>query len=233
MDGAPLQDKKMALPLINEDASEKMPYVRFERRAVEDKAASLEAGQYIAKDIDYALITPPYSKDVMVYKVANWFDQLKVDLSNDRLPHEWFDKWKKAYQLWQDGQEMPLEGTAIKGWGVISPAQQETLIKMNVFTVELLADINDEGLRRVGMGALDLKNKAGAWLKQLKSKGPATVEIAELKNKNKQLEGTIESLLSRISSLEKIAKISEQDGVTIMEFPSKKDRIELNEILDE
>ena len=221
----------MALPLINEDANERMPYVRFERRAVEDKAASLAAGQYIAKDVDYALITPPYSKDVMVYKVTNWFDQLKVDMVNGRIPPEWLDKWNKSYAAWQEGQELPVDGTPIKGWGVISPAQQETLIKMHVLTVEDLAAITDEGMHRVGMGGLDLKNKAKAWLKQLKGKGPATVEIAELKNKNKQLEGTIESLLARISSLEQIAKVSEQDGVTIMEFPGN--RIELNELLDE
>lgn len=193
----------MALPLINEDANDRMPYVRFERRPVEDKAASLEAGQYIAKDVDYALITPPYSKDVMVYKASNWFDQLKVDVSNGRLPPEWLDKWKKGYAAWQEGQELPVDGTPIKGWGVISPAQQETLIKMHVLTVEDLAAITDEGIHRVGMGGLDLKNKAKAWLKQLKSKGPATVEIAELKSKNKQLEQTVSDLLARIEKMEK------------------------------
>ena len=55
---------------------ERKPYVRFERMSVEDAAATLAAGRYVAKDVDYVLITPPYSKDVFKQKVKNWFEQV-------------------------------------------------------------------------------------------------------------------------------------------------------------
>lgn len=183
------------------DRKERPAYVRFERLAVEDKRASLEAGHYVARDVDYALITPPYSKDVFKIKVAQWLPDLKQQVHNQRIPQEWADDYEKAYRAWQNGQEMPLKGSPIKGWGVLSPAQQETLIRMNILTVEDLAGINDEGIRRIGMGAVDLKTKAMAWLAQLNDKGPLTQEIAAVKSENAILKSSVETLTRRVEEL--------------------------------
>jgi len=75
----------MALAQIMQNEPGGMPYVRFERVAVEDKAGSLAAGHYVALDVDMANVTPPYSKDIMKYKVLNWFEQLKTDSMNGRI----------------------------------------------------------------------------------------------------------------------------------------------------
>jgi hypothetical protein len=187
--------------IIEAQSSAVMPLVRFERRAVEDKAASRAAGHYVAKDVDYALVTPPYSKDVMHHKLPNWFEQLELDAQKGRVPREWVAKVKLAYDFFKRGQEIPLEGVPIKGWGVISPAQQETLIKLNILTVETLAAANDEGLRRIGMGAIELKHKAEAWLKQLKKAGPATQEIAALKTENEHLKSSVATLEEKVNEL--------------------------------
>ena len=188
------------------DRKDRPAYVKFERLAVEDKAASLAAGHYVARDVDYANITPPYSKDVFKIKVKQWFDDLEMQVRNDRIPRAWVDTYKKAYQAFQNGQEAPLNGTAIKGWGVISPAQQETLVRLNVLTVEDLAAVNDEGLKRIGMGAMDLKNKAIGWLSQLNDKGPLTQEIAALKAENSQLNSTIATLVRQVEELRAMVK---------------------------
>ena len=70
-------------------------------------------------------------------------------------------------------------------------------------TVEDLARINDEGLRRFGIGAADLKNKAIAWLAQLDDKGPLTQEIAALKAENASLKKQVESLTKKVETLSK------------------------------
>jgi hypothetical protein len=206
-----------------------MPYVRFERMAVEDPAATLKAGSYVARDIDYVKITPPYSKDIFTTKVTSWKDQLKTDAANGRIPSEWVQKYHSAYEAWLVGQELPLEGTPIKGWGVCSPAQQETLIRMHVLTVEQLADITHEGLVRVGMGGNDLKNKATAWLKQLKKAGPATIEIAALKKE-------IESLNRIVSNLEdksaELTRLIESSGILKDHHPQLAS-ISANDLMDD
>ena len=45
------------------------PLVRFERHLEEDKLASLAQGRAVTRDVDFAIITPPYSKDE-VFKEA-------------------------------------------------------------------------------------------------------------------------------------------------------------------
>ena len=183
------------------DLKEMAPFVRFERKPIEDKAESERQGRYVAKDVDFALVTAPYSKDIFKQKAKDWFATIKQDMQNGRFPQEWYEKFEKQYEAFKNGQEMPVEGTAIRGWGVISPAQQEELIRMNILTVELLSNINDEGVKRIGMGAVDLKTKAKAWLAQLNDKGPLTLKVAATEKENAILKSSVETLQKQVESL--------------------------------
>ena len=180
---------------------ERPAYVRFERRPMEDKAASISAGRYVAKDVDFALVTPPYSKDCVENKVEQWLINMERNVRDGRIPEKWADQWKASYNSWKNGQEMPLSGTPIKGWGVLSPAQQQTLIAMNCLTVEDLAGINDEGLRRIGMGAVELRDKAKNWLASMKDHGAVTVQLAAMEQENRNLATTVESLKAQVEAL--------------------------------
>ena len=180
---------------------ERPAYVRFERRPMEDKAASIREGRYVAKDVDFALVTPPYSKDCVEYKVEQWLINMERNVRDGRIPEKWADQWKASYNSWKNGQEIPLSGTPIKGWGVLSPAQQATLIAMNCLTVEDLAIINDEGLRRIGMGAVELRDKAKNWLASMKVHGAVTVQLAAMEQENRNLATTVESLKAQVEAL--------------------------------
>ena len=183
------------------DRKEMAPFVRFERKPIEDKAESERQGRYVAKDVDFALITAPYSKDVFKQKAKDWFATIKNDVQNGRFPQEWYEKFEKQYQAFQNGQELPPDGTPIRGWGVISPAQQEELIRMNILTVEVLSNINDEGIKRIGMGAVELKTKAKAWLSQLNDKGPLTLKVAATEKENAILKASVETLQKQVQAL--------------------------------
>lgn len=202
-------------------------YVRFERVAVEDKQESIRQARFVAKDVDYALITPPYSKDVVRIKVTQWITNMDQDVRNERLPASWRDEYLEAYKRWQNGQEMPLHGTPIKGWGVLSPAQQEMLTRINILTVEDLAGVNHEGLQRIGMGSMDLKNKAIAWLAQLQDKGPLTQEVAALKRDNASLLSQVETLSKQVESL--LSKVNVQK----LDPPDQSHLISADDILPE
>ncbi len=214
-----------------EQRKERPAYVRFERVAVEDKVASVKAGHYVARDVDMALITPPYTKDVFKVKVDQWMQNLDQDVRAERFPKEWADRYKEAYRAWQNGQEMPLHGTPIKGWGVISPAQQATLIQMTILTVEDLALINEDGIRRIGMGGVELKTKANAWLAQLQDKGPLTQEIAAVTKENAALKTSVETLTRQVEELTALMKQSPQTPV--YRNPDSGDVISSSDILDE
>jgi hypothetical protein len=180
---------------------ERPALVRFERRPMEDKKASTEQGKYVAKDVDIAIVTPPYSKDQLEFEVNSWLKTIDRDARNERIPVRWAELWKESYFRWKNGQAMPLNGTAIKGWGLISPAQQEMLIHINILTVEDLAGANAEGLGRIGMGALDLKNKAINWLKSLNDSGKLAVQMTVLETENKILKESLETQAKQIKEL--------------------------------
>lgn len=187
---------------------ERPAYVKFTREAQEDPVASRQKGIYVARDVDIACITPPYSKDVMKFEVNQWFQNMRLDVTNGRMPQEWEQQYHEKYDAWKKGEELPLDGVPIKGWAVASPAQQETLLRMNILTVEDLALINDEGVRRIGMGGVDLKHKAVAWLQAAKDRGPITQEIAAVKKENLQLQSEVATLKSQVETLMAQVKIA-------------------------
>lgn len=194
------------------DRKERPAYVRFERRPIEDRAASAREGRYVARDVDFALVTPPYSRDVFEQVAPEWLAQMKREVTGGRLPVEWYERYVESYERWKRNEEMPLNGTPIKGWSVISPAQMKNLLALNILTVEDLAGVNDEGLRRIGMGAGELRTKAKAWLSQTKDKGPLTMENAALRAENSVLKTTNEQLDARVKELSERLEILQRGG---------------------
>lgn len=186
---------------IYEEKEDIPPFIRFERVAEEDKKKTLEAGMVQYKNVDYALITPPYSKDLIRKRVDRWFDHEEHNVRNGRISRERFELYKKMYESFKKGEEIPIEGTPIKGWQALNPAQQKTVIGARIRTVEELAGCNDEGLRRLGMGGRDLVNKAKSWLNAASSNGKVAMQNAQLIKENEQLKTTVDSLTEKVDYL--------------------------------
>lgn len=176
-------------------------YVVFERKGQEDRAASLAQGRYMEKSVDYVIITPQGSKDRIPREVQSWFQHLEQQAREERIPKEWPAQYRAAYEAWKKGEEIPLNGTPIKGWPVLAPALQANVISANILTVEDLAQINDEGAKRIGMGAIELRDKAIAWLKAASDVGVVTQQSAALQGRIRQLEANAEVLNGQIRDL--------------------------------
>lgn len=217
-----------------EKREERPAYVRFQRRPMKDAAASVREGRHVNKDVDFALVTPPYSRDVFEQVATEWLAQMKKEAGNGRLPVEWYERYEQQYERWKKGEEMPLHGTPIKGWAVISPAQMTNLIAINILTVEDLAAANEEGRRRIGMGAQELCDKAKAWLSQAKDKGPLTMENAALKAENSALKTQNEQLEARVKELSERVEILQRGGLLREHFdqPEQSAGIEASDILE-
>lgn len=202
------------------------PLVRFERKAVEDRAASLAAGRAVMRDEDYAIITPPYSKDEVVKGADQFIEDTKRKAAMGIILPEQADRFVHQYDAWKNGQELPLVGTPIRGWPVLTPAQQENLIKVNIPTVEYLAEANDEGLRNIGMGALELKRKAIAWLAQAQDKGPLTQQMAAIQGENDMLKISVATLTKQVEQL--VAQRAQE----VAPLPPMSNAISASDILD-
>lgn len=179
----------------------KPAYVEFSQVAKHLPSQSEKEGRYIAIDIDMVTVRQIGSSDSSIFEVTRWLAQNKAEVHGGRLPREHADYYERAYQAWKNGQELPLEGTPIRGWAPIPPSQQETVVRAGIRTVEDLATMNAEACQRIGMGAVMLKNKAMAWVAQAKDKGPLTMEMAALKQKNDLLEASVSKLTEQMQAL--------------------------------
>lgn len=180
---------------------ERPPYLRFEKRAIENKVETLKQGHYVAKDVDYVYVTLPGGRDVFASEVNKWLEKQAVYAKAGRINPQWLEIYKEAYARWGRGEEIPENGTPIKGWQALSPSQTEIVLRAGIRTVEDLAVCNDEALRRFGMGGRDLVNKAKSWLKGANDHGKVAMQNAALEKENENLKVTVESLEEKVSIL--------------------------------
>jgi len=216
--------------LIQTEIKERPPHLRFERIAVENPTATREAGYSISVDIDYVTVTQAGGGGNGVkWKIKQWKDYMDREVINGRFHQKWQEDALEAYRRWQNGQEVPVNGTPIRGWLVISPAAQANLIAKGILTVEDLAALNDEGMRRIGMGAVELKNKALAALQAAKSTGPLIAENANMKSELAILKGNYAELERKFNEV--LTRLPSDDGY--MPAPPPVTEISAAAILDD
>lgn len=177
------------------------PYVVFETKAIEDRQATIEAGYYKTKDVDFAIVTPQGSKDRIERNVKDWFEQVSQQVTENRFPQEWLTAYRSSYQAWKEGRELPVSGTSVMHWPVASPAQVKSLLDAKVRTVEDLAQANEETIGRLGMGGRALKEKAVNWLAVAGSSGKMTEELAALQVKLREAEARNATLETQLRDL--------------------------------
>lgn len=185
------------------------PYVEFETRAEEDRNATIEKGHHVAKDVDYAIIRAIGAKDAVEKPAVDWLKHLEHLVLIGMWPREWVDFFKKQYAEWRAGHEVQPNGTHVKNWAGISPAEKDMLIAARILTVEDVANANEEALNRIGMGARRLKERAQAWLDMAKNQGAAE-ELAMLRDKTVNQEQKIDELNRKLETL--VARIEDLDG---------------------
>ena len=172
------------------------PHVVFERRAEEDRQASIEQGRYVARDADYAIVTPAGSKDRVERLVSDWFSMLAGEVRSERWPQAWLDQLKAGYEAWKLGQTPPESGTPLTTWPALSPAQVKNWQQIGIRTVEELAEANEETLSAYGIGSRDMKARAGLFLENAKSdSGPLVAKL-------RAAEELITSMEVRMKSME-------------------------------
>lgn len=179
------------------------PYVRFELRSMEDRAASIAQGHYVGKDVAFAIITPAGTRDQIERVVEDWFVMLRQQVAEGRFPAQWLKAYESIFEDWSAGREIPETGTPILTWPVLRPSQRDAILSANIRTVEDLANANEAALNTIGIGSRTLKNQAIEWLATAKDVGKTSEEINALKVKLEALEADVQGKAEKIRDLEK------------------------------
>jgi hypothetical protein len=164
-------------------------------------------GVPVYKDMDYVTVRQAGGVDSVIFEVDTWMKKIiPAELDGKRMHPSHAEYYKKAYARFLEGQEVQVDGTPIKMWPVATPAQIALLTSLHILTVEDLASLPDDGVRRIGMGGIELKNKAKAWLAAAGDKGKIVHEMAALQQKNELLEKNMQGLLEQLEELKKDKK---------------------------
>lgn len=174
------------------------PFVRFKMIEKEDRAATIEAGYYVPRNIAHAEITAAGGKDSVELDAEQWLKELRAQSRQGVVPLAWYDHFKTAFDEWKEGNEIPEFGTPVLTYLPFSPQQRQALINANVRTLEDCAVMNEETMQRVGMGGRELKEKAKA---ALASANVLLTENEALKAKLEIQEQQIENLRQQIAAL--------------------------------
>lgn len=196
----PVSEDMLATPALK---SSDKPFVSFKTETIEDVKRTKQEGKMCFKDQDYAVITPPGGKSNNIERIETFWEKMEAEYRSGRVAPEWITGWKHDYELYRKGQEIPVDGTPIKGWKLLSGAQQEELIRLHILTVEALASLTDEGVKNVGMGAIEFKRRAKAWIEQNGNKEKDTLLLTDLMRQVESLTGQIKSLTEKNEELEK------------------------------
>ena len=177
---------------------ERPPFISFETREVEDRAATQANGFYTSKSVDYAIVIPLGTKDKIERVVSEYDSYLDQCVRAGRFQKSWLDTYRAEYKAWKAGYELPPDGFPLLNWPVMSPGQRSLAIGIGLRTVQDLAAANEETIRRLGMGGRALIDKAKEFLQ--------ASEPAKLVEKVVDLEMKLKSALELIEQLSEVNK---------------------------
>jgi plasmid stabilization system protein ParE len=171
----------------------KRNFVRFYQQEVPDPKKTAELGYACHRMIDKAMVRVPGSRDETPVNIDDKFIAEYGDL---------YDQWKKT-------QEQPTDGLALELWPPIPKSLVEDWKFFGVRTVQHLASLGDSHAQKMGMGVIEWRKKAQAWLEAAKDHAVEQRLVSE----NENLRREIERLGKQVADLKRIADGAEMDGL--------------------
>lgn len=113
-----------------------------------------------------------------------------IHLVDDRLR----EMYKRNYQAFKEGREMPTDGTAVENWLGADHSYTLLLKSMHLRTVEAVAEMSDAAVKELGLGGSELRRKAQVFLEVQRDGVKADVLAAK--------DETIADLQRRLKALE-------------------------------
>lgn len=121
-------------------------------------------------------------------------------------------QFKVQYDAFKKTGDMAIVGTPLKEWASLSVSRIAELNALNIWSVEAIANLDDLGIQRLGMGSRELVAKAKAYLDSAKGNSP----IEQLATENVHQAEEIALLKKTVSEL--------KAGLDALTEPEKKSR---------
>ncbi len=143
------------------------PLFRYWMRPMEDRAATEAQGYLVQKDEPWVTVQQLGSKDEAEFPAEQWLAQMRQEtrISERRMPRRFVEMFEEGYRRFKAGEAMEVNGTSIKLATFLSQSEIGNLQRIGVQAIEDGAAMNDDTIRRYGMGGATIRAKCQAWLK--------------------------------------------------------------------
>ena len=157
-------------------------FVTFYLEALEIKAESEKQGRPVYKDVPFIKIVVPGDVNNIIERKANDQDKLK---------------FPKAWARFEASEAEGQEGTPLEQWPQMSRSMVKECKYFEIHTVEQLANLSDINVSKMGLGYMDLRNKAKAYLVAAAGTAGETAQAAE----NQRLKDMIADLQRQMNEV--------------------------------
>lgn len=140
-------------------------YAVFYTEAIKMGAESETAGRPIYKDVPFVRIMVPGDNTNVIERKATEDDKRR---------------YHQAWAQYERGEAQAMHGTPLEQWPQITKAQVKEAKYLEVHTVEQLAALSDSQCQRLGMGYLELRTKAKAYLTAAADGAAVAQQAAEI-----------------------------------------------------
>lgn len=117
-------------------------------------------------------------------------------------------RFPEEYAEFLKGNEVAKTGTPIEQWPQITPSQVLMMKNINIYSVEDVATLSDEGVGNLGPGGYKLRDDARKFLVQamttadLARMDRVTEELAAAREREKDKDARLEALEAKLAALE-------------------------------
>lgn len=174
---------------------EQPPFVRWE--FVEcglNAEATKTAGRPVPAVKPFAFIMQHGSKDVVERDAEEWLAQIEQKAREGMYNQEWAERFRKQYEAFCKGQDLPPEGTPVRTWPAPNREQVIRLLAMGILTVEQLSAVPDSALSNIGLDGRHLRDLARNFIEAGHGAAGLAKKVADLEELTRQQADTIARL---------------------------------------
>jgi hypothetical protein len=194
----------------------------FKILPIPNPSKSLAAGRPIYDDKEVCEIRSPGSRNTSVQyatTVSHWVDDLE---SGEQRPVTYAERFSRQYRQFKEHDVQTKSGTPLDLAPFLTVSRRAELRALNIYTVEMLAAIDGQPLKNIGLGGRELKNQAQEYIEESLKTAPnlqLQAELEELRARNALLQEDNERIKAAQDQMEgEFAEMSNEqlwDFVTV------------------
>jgi hypothetical protein len=170
--------------------------VRFYRKAIDHEYKSEQEGRPVSQMVDFVRIEIPGN-------MLSVIDTIASPEHRKRFPVQWAQYQNERTDN-PDGGE--VQGTLLRDWSILTPAQAVELRHFRFYTVEQVAAASDGQIQQVGMltgmSPFAFREKAQAFLKSSKDSSVVMAQAAEIARRDQQIADLQAQMAALISQMQ-------------------------------